>query len=597
MRPLAGASGKSAPSAGSGREAASSGADPVTTVDALVAAGVEARLSGDHDTAEALFREVLSLDLTEPLAVRHLGAILAERGEIEAAIELFESALERVGLPPAATVGFYNNYANALRRAGRYPLAERLLHEIVSIAPAEWQPWHNLGKTLRDLGRLDEAAAAMEHAVTLEPGFGPNHGVLGEILFRLGDPAGALASLQRCVDLGWRSDPDVWSAIGVSQRLLGRLDDACEALREALRLVGSTPAAHRILGVVLSQLGRFDEAIAQFDASLALDSDDPISHVERAFGLLAAGRLSEGWDEWEYGFESGQRGADLAAGVPRWTLADLDARVLVYREQGLGDELMFASCYPDIIEVAREVVIECDPRLISLFARSFPEADVHGRPLEASVRTTVYGCERAIPAGSLPRIFRPTLAAFPDRPAVIEPDPDRVAAWHQRLGTIGRPPYVGIAWRSRLMTVDRRRSYTRLDDWGEVFAVPRVTWVNLQYDECEPELLDAEERFGVRLHRWEWLDLMNDLDEAAALTAALDLVVSPRSAVSMLAGALGVDTIAFANRHSWADLGTTDRLPWMPAVRMMYREPNAEWAPVLSDAARTIVGLAERATG
>jgi hypothetical protein len=436
----------------------------------------------------------------------------------------------------------------------------------------------------------------MEQAVTLEPGFGPNHGVLGEIRFRLGDPAGALASFQRCVDLGWRSDPDVWSTIGASQRLLGRLDDACAALREALEIVGSTAREHRNLGVVLTQLGQFDEAIAQFDAALALDPDDPRSHAERACCLLAAGRLSEGWDEWEHGFESGHRGPDLAVGVPRWKLTDLDVRVLVCPEQGLGDELMFASCYPDIIEAAREVVIECDPRLISLLTRSFPQAEVHGRPLEPSSRTTVYRCERAIPAGSLPRIFRPTIAAFPDRPAVIKADPDRVAAWHQRLGTIGRPPYVGIAWRSRLMTVERRLSYTRLDDWSEAFAVPRVTWVNLQYDECEPELLNAEERFGVRLHRWEWLDLMNDLDEAAALTAALDLVVSPRSAVSMLAGALGVDTIAFANRHSWADLGT-DRLPWMPAVRMMYREPNGEWAPVLSEAARAIAGVAERATG
>ena len=84
------------------------------------------------------------------------------------------------------------------------------------------------------------------------------------------------------------------------------------------------------------------------------------------------------------------------------------------------------------------------------------------------------------------------------------------------------------------MTADRRSSYTRLDEWRDVLSVPGVTWVNLQYDQCDAELDAAEQEFGVRLHRWEWLDLMNDLDEVAALTAALDLVVSPRSAVSML---------------------------------------------------------------
>jgi hypothetical protein len=118
--------------------------------------------------------------------------------------------------------------------------------------------------------------------------------------------------------------------------------------------------------------------------------------------------------------------------------------------------------------------------------------------------------------------------------------------------------------------------------------------VNLQYDECERELYDAEQRFGVRVHRWEWLDLMNDFDEVAALTTALDLVVAPRNAASMLAGALGVDTLVLANRYAWADLGT-DRLPWLPAIQLLFREPNGEWTPVLEKAAIAVSEVAQRA--
>src|SRR5262249_33815621 len=129
------------------------------------------------------------------------------------------------------------------------------------------------------------------------------------------------------------------------------------------------------------------------------------------------------------------------------------------------------------------------------------------------------------------------------------------------------------------------------DEWGALFTVPGITWVNLQYDDCEAELRRAEVRFGVRVHRWESLDLMNDLDEVAALTTALDVVVSPRTAVSMLSAALGVDTITLASPHSWADLGTT-RLPWLPATRMIYREPTGDWAPVLSAAAGEIAAIA-----
>ena len=564
------------------------------TVEVLVASGVEARRLGDLEEAEKAFRQVLGEDPTEPRAVRHLGAILSERGEIEAAIELFEAALVRVGPPSASTLAFYNNYANALRCAKRYSDAEEILYELVSFAPDEWQPWHNLGQTLRDMERFDEAAAAIRRAIALEPGFAPNHGVLGDILVHLGQLDSALVALHRCVDLGPRSDPAVWSTIGAAERLLGRLDEALETFEHALELSGPTPDGHRNVADVLSRLGRLDEAIAQLDAAVATDREVSATRAHRGYVLLAAGRIAEGWDEWEHGLECGMRGTERKATLPRWTLDDVDARVLVYREQGVGDELMFASCYPDVIAAAREVVIECEPRLASLFARSFPEAEIRSLATDQSGREMVHGCDRAIPAGSLPRIFRRSLDDFPDRRVVVKADPDRVAEWRDRLQAAGAPPYVGIAWRSRVMTVERRLDYTRLEEWDEVFAVPRVTWVNLQYDDCEMELRDAEARFGSRLHRWDWLDLMNDLDQVAALTAALDLVVSPRSAVSMLSGALGVDTIAFANRYSWADLGT-DRLPWLPAVRMLYREPRGRWAPVLSAAAYATAVVAERA--
>jgi hypothetical protein len=315
----------------------------------------------------------------------------------------------------------------------------------------------------------------------------------------------------------------------------------------------------------------------------------------RGHVLLAAGRLAEGWEEWEHGFEEGLRGRPRALGVPRWTRADSDARVLVYREQGIGDELMLASCYPDIIAAARDVIIECDPRLISLFARSFPQAQVRAPTLDASGQETIHDYERAIPAGSLPRLFRQDVDAFPQRRVTVSADPDRINRWHEVLQAAGPGPYIGIAWRSKVMTAERRREYTRLEEWDRIFAVPNITWINLQYDDCEQELRLAEQRFGIQLHRWETLDLMNDLDEVAALTTNLDLVVAPRNAVSMLSGALGIDTITLANSYAWPDLGTR-RLPWLPAVRMMYRRPNEQWAPVLSAVADSIAEAAQQLT-
>src|SRR5262249_24873560 len=150
-----------------------------------------------------------------------------------------------------------------------------------------------------------------------------------------------------------------------------------------------------------------------------------------------------------------------------------------------------------------------------------------------------------VPAGSLPVIFRPTVESFPDRRSFLVADPVQVAAWRQRLATgvsaekSERSVRVGFSWRSKRHSAGPRLEYTRLVEWGEIFGIDNVSFFNLQYDEYEQELHDAERRFDVPIHRWRDVDYMNDFDTVAALMVNLDLVIAPRNAVAMLSGALG----------------------------------------------------------
>ncbi len=558
---------------------------------ALLEQASRALAAGDAATAEHAARAVLADDAGNAAAVQLLGAVLVDRDDVEEALTLFDSARDAVGAPSVDTCGFHNNHANALRRAGRLPEAETLLRELTTVAPREWQPWHNLGQTLKDMGRLDEAAAAMRRACALAPEFGPNYGVLGEILHKLGRLHSADAAFRRCIELGWDTDATLWTWLGNNERLLGRTTDAVGTLEHALALSGGTAGAHSNLGLVLLQAGRLDDAIASFERAIALAPEQADLHANLGYALLSAGQLDRAWDEWEHGLLDGPRGKRRYARTPPWTPGDDDCRVLVYREQGIGDEIMFASCYPDLVATARDVVIECSDRLVDLFARSFPDATVRAA---AGANDDECDCDRVVAAGTLPRYVRRSLADFPAAHRFLVPDPARVERWRERLAGAGPRPYVGISWRSRVKTAERRLEYTRLEEWGDLFAVPGVTWINLQYDDCERELRDAERLFGVRVERWDWLDLMNDFEEVAALTAALDLVVAPRNAVAMLSGGLAVDTVVLANNFAWADLGT-DHNPWLPTLRLFRRRPNEEWDGVLRAAVRAVAEVADRA--
>ena len=121
---------------------------------------------------------------------------------------------------------------------------------------------------------------------------------------------------------------------------------------------------------------------------------------------------------------------------------------------------------------------------------------------------------------------------------------------------------------------------TKLSQWGEVFKVPGVEFVNVQYDECEAELREAEAKFGVKIHRFGEVDMFNDLDETAALMRGLDLVISAPTSVSILSAALGVATWQMHYGVQWQCHGLKDN-PWYPAMRNYMRRWDEAWEVVL----------------
>ena len=151
---------------------------------------------------------------------------------------------------------------------------------------------------------------------------------------------------------------------------------------------------------------------------------------------------------------------------------------------------------------------------------------------------------------------------------------------------------VGLCWRSGLRGALRDANYAPLTDWAPILTLPSLRLINLQYDECEAELIDAERRFGIVIHRPP-LDLKNDLDGSAALTAALDLVISAGTSVAEMAGALGLPVWRIGPAGDWTALGTACR-PWYPSMRLVCPKAGETLGDALGAAGRALNGLRTR---
>jgi hypothetical protein len=252
--------------------------------------------------------------------------------------------------------------------------------------------------------------------------------------------------------------------------------------------------------------------------------------------------------------------------------------LLVYGEQGLGDEIMFASCLPDVLQQDGEVIVECDPRLAPLFQRSFPSARVHGRASNEDTDwlSAVEPIDVQIPIGSLPSLYRRSLSAFPARGGYLQAEPSRVAYWQERLSALGPGRKVGISWRGGTVSSRRDIRSIALAQWLPILQQPGVEFVSLQYTDCADELADLQVQHGVTVHHWQ--EAIDDYDETAALVTALDLVVSVCTSVVSLCSALGRPVwVLVPSSPGWIFMHAGDTTPWFPCASLVRQQQAGDW--------------------
>ena len=539
------------------------------------------RMMGDLIQAERELGQATTIDPSFADGWINLGLVRLDQGDPAGAVAALEMAVAKA--PQSALAQL--NLGSALQRIGRLDDAALRFARTIALAP-DLAPAHkNLGVTVQQLGRFSEAVTHYRHALALVPDDPDVLTNLGLALTRLGDLLPALQVHDRAVMVAPHL-ADVWLNRGTTLQMLGRLVEARASFARA-QIIDPGPKPHTALGSIAAEQGDFAEATIEHERAVGADPDFGDAHWNFALALLGSGEVTRGWDEYEWRWRASSRPADFRRYLrPVWQGEPLNGkRILVWREQGLGDELMFLSCVPDLLATGAIVTLLVSPRLVTLVRRAFPGADVLPDDT-GSGQAVEFDCH--LPLGSLPRRLRPTRASFPPQGDYLEADPAQVAKWRDRLAQLGPGRKVGICWRSGLLTPERRRHYAPLDAWAPVWRVPGVVWINLQYDDCEGDLTVIEAAARSRIHRWAGEDLKGDLESVAGLITSLDAVVTAPTVVSSIAGAVGTRAWQLDSGSDWTALGE-DRSPWSPSVRLIRKGAGeAGWEAATERLAATL---------
>lgn len=352
----------------------------------------------------------------------------------------------------------------------------------------------------------------------------------------------------------------------------GFLQEALEvAERQSARNTKAWASIKAVIGLIHGRLGDLDKAIAIQKSILEVEPSHALARWNLSNHQLEAGDLPAAFDNYEArwdwpDFPSERRTFD----IPRWKGDSLnEKRILVWREQGVGDEIRFAGILPDLIATGAQVTFECGPKLVALFRKSFLDIEVRPEQPAAKRRPQDYrDFDFEVPVGSLARHFRPTAA---EMQAKCKPWLKRDAEIERQvradMDVAPQQPVIGICWRSTLQNLHRNRHFLKAEYLAPLKLLGSSKFICLQYDECRAELESLRE-LGLPIYDFPNIDQMNDLVSASYLIGACDVVVAAGTAVGELSAGLGVPTVLVGQKQSHIRLGT-EGVPWHPASRFV----------------------------
>lgn len=583
--------------------------------DALHILGVIKGLEDDKEEAIRLFKKALLINEGNNFVYFNLAKALSESGRDEESLPHHAKATElapdhheawlnygrsqtNLGLHEQAIASYdraiqlNSDYAEAWYNKGVALDQLKRHHESIAaygqalrIRPDFVDAWINKGAALDELKRYDEALVAYEQALRFQPASAKAWANRGLTLHELKRYEEALADYERALSI----QPDnsvAWTNKGFTLGELKRYDEALSALGRAIDIQPDNIRAWTNKGFTLGELKRYDEAMAVYTAALSIQPDDAETNHNLAHLYLLRMQFDKGWEqyEWRWLARTTFNSPRLTTQKPLWDGGRSGERLLVWGEQGIGDQILYGSLLGELRQYPQKKIISVDSRLIPLFRRVFPEYEYPGGLSEAGKLDYDF----QIPMGSLGRYFRHSPQDFSGgQYPYLKADEALAARIRQQIrkedGLL-----CGLSWKSNNKNFGDDKSLSLLN-LLPILSLKNCQFVDLQYGDTGIERSPLEEKFGISIHGVDGIDNYSNIDGLASVIEACDLVVTVSNTTAHLAGALSKKTLLllpFSRGKLWYWHHINGRSLWYPSVSVFEQPAPGDWAaPVAQIAA------------
>ena len=517
------------------------------------------------------FEMVKKLNPSKASANNNIGAVWREKDEDLLAESYFRAAIKE----DPHFFDAQKNLGAILHKQGKLNDAIIELDTALKLQPNDVEVLKAIGSVYNQMNKPDEAINAYERVLKLNPEYKEVINNLGNIHLSLKNFEKAVSAYERALEI----DPhysDAMNNLANALKDMEYLDEAIFYYEQAIEAPNARVELYSNYGVALKDRGYFDKAMKMLNVALEKKPEYPDAEWNKALVHLSNGDFSQGWDAYEWRWQSTNFDSKyLQTSKPIWS--GNKERVLIWPEQGLGDQIMFSTLFAEFAKKCSLAIFQIDPRLITLFRRTYPE--YHFIPSNKSLAENEY--DSHIPMGSLPKYLRRSKEDFKTSEArLLSVDLTSKNGIRQAF-RLGRKQLIGISWKSKNIDTGLRRSL-ELQNFMEAFNDKDVELVSLQYGDTKDEIKRLYETTGIAIKTIDQIDTFSDIDKLASLIACCDEVVTIDNSTVHLAAAVGVRThLLLPSVCDWRWFAHHHGSLWYRDLNIYKRNEYQKWDDIL----------------
>lgn len=536
--------------------------------------GIVQGAMGHFEPAIQSFAAALALDAKDPEVYFNRANFRFQAGQTQEALGDLDTAIKLRGSYLEAR----SNRANLLIQLADFARAEKDLDYLVTKVTNNPDIWVALGLAKHKVGKQREAMQCNDRALKLVPNHPDALLNSSSATYDQGEYPAALDWAEKTV-AATPTRAEAHYAKAQALMAMSRFEEAVTSYSKAIELNPNYAEAWMGRGLTKARLRDLDGAVVDYDRAVALRPNYDEAIFNKGHVHLEHREFVPGWAAYEHRFGMPSLGIVNLPNVPVWDGKPIVGKLLVRGEQGLGDQIIFASVLPDLLKQVPNVCLQLESRLVSLFQRSFPGVEVIGKDKKTPTDVAAQIC-----IGSLPQFYRKSQADFAAAQVpYLKSDTAKTASMRQALAPSGEK-IIGVNWRSFRNKYADDKSI-ELKDLAALFALPNCTVVNLQYGDIKDEVRAAEAA-GLHFNKAVPIDLTKDIDGVASLLDACDVIVSVSNSTAHIAGALGKPVLLMLPYRTgklwyWSEAKGEGSL-WYPTIKTFHQSAQGDWGGTIA---------------